>query len=98
MRKGYIDSFNGMVRDELMNESLFLGLDHVQGTISDWGQAAPPHGLDFRLATRTRWPQAAALAAYGSSAAHHDCFVPSQVAHTTPTGVKMKIFGSGRGT
>jgi putative transposase len=37
MRKGYIDSFNGMVRDELMNESLFLGLDHVQGTISDWG-------------------------------------------------------------
>jgi len=77
------------MRDELVNESLFLCRDHVQGTIADWGgQAAPPQGLDLHSATRTRWPQAAALAAYGSSAAHHDSIVPSQVAHTALTGVK----------
>jgi transposase InsO family protein len=30
------ESFNGRVRDELLNESLFQGLDHARRTISWW--------------------------------------------------------------
>jgi hypothetical protein len=29
MQNGYIESFNGRMRDELLNESLFIDLDHV---------------------------------------------------------------------
>jgi hypothetical protein len=29
MQNGYIESFNGRMRDELLNESLFFGLDHA---------------------------------------------------------------------
>jgi transposase InsO family protein len=30
MRNGYLELFNGRMRDELLNESLFLGLDHAR--------------------------------------------------------------------
>lgn len=36
MQNGFCESFNGRMRDELLNESLFLGLDHARETISRW--------------------------------------------------------------
>ncbi|MBB3965886.1 transposase InsO family protein [Rhizobium metallidurans] len=30
MQNGYVESFNGRMRDELLNESLFFGLDHAR--------------------------------------------------------------------
>jgi transposase InsO family protein len=30
MQNGYIESFNGRMRDELLNESLFIDLDHAR--------------------------------------------------------------------
>jgi putative transposase len=36
MQNGYIESFNGRMRDELLNESLFFGLDHARKLITDW--------------------------------------------------------------
>ena len=36
MQNGYVESFNGRMRDELLNETLFLGLDHVRCAIADW--------------------------------------------------------------
>ncbi|MBM1175573.1 IS3 family transposase [Microvirga arabica] len=36
MQNGYIESFNGRMRDELLNESLFFGLDHAREMISAW--------------------------------------------------------------
>ena len=36
MQNGYIESFNGRMRDELLNESLFFGLDHARTRISAW--------------------------------------------------------------
>jgi predicted signal transduction protein with EAL and GGDEF domain len=30
MQNGYIESFNGRMRDELLNESLFIDLDHFK--------------------------------------------------------------------
>ena len=38
MQKGYVESFNGRMRDELLNETLFLSLDHVRVVISAWAE------------------------------------------------------------
>jgi transposase InsO family protein len=34
MQNGFCESFNGRMRDELLNESLFLGLDHARERIA----------------------------------------------------------------
>jgi putative transposase len=36
MQNGYIESFNGRMRDELLNESLFLDLDQARQMITAW--------------------------------------------------------------
>jgi len=36
MQNAYCESFNGRMRDELLNESLFFGLDHAWATIAAW--------------------------------------------------------------
>jgi transposase InsO family protein len=36
MQNGYIDSFNGRMRDALLNESLFIDLDQTRQLIGDW--------------------------------------------------------------
>jgi putative transposase len=36
MQNGFVESFNGRMRDELLNESLFLGLDHARTKIANW--------------------------------------------------------------
>jgi putative transposase len=36
MQNGYIESFNGRMRDELLNESLFVDLDQARQLISAW--------------------------------------------------------------
>ena len=36
MQNGFCESFNGRMRDELLNESLFFGLDHARAKITDW--------------------------------------------------------------
>ena len=38
MQNGYVESFNGRMRDELLNETLFLSLDHVRVVISAWAE------------------------------------------------------------
>ncbi len=36
MQNAYIESFNGRMRDELLNESLFFGLDHARRELANW--------------------------------------------------------------
>src|SRR3954464_5900980 len=36
MQNGFCESFNGRMRDELLNETLFFGLDHARAKIADW--------------------------------------------------------------
>ena len=36
MQNGFIESFNGRMRDELLNESLFLDLDQARQLIAAW--------------------------------------------------------------
>jgi putative transposase len=52
MQNGYIESFNGRMRDELLNESLFFGLDHARELIASWVEdyntARPHSSLGYR--------------------------------------------------
>ena len=36
MQNGYVESFNGRMRDELLNETLFLSIDHARVEIAAW--------------------------------------------------------------
>src|SRR6476469_1509561 len=36
MQNGFCESFNGRMRDELLNETLFFGLDHARARIANW--------------------------------------------------------------
>ena len=36
MQNGYVESFNGRMRDELLNETLFLSLAHARVEIGAW--------------------------------------------------------------
>jgi len=47
MENAICESFNGRFRDECLNETWFLDLDHAKGTIEDWRidyNEARPHG------------------------------------------------------
>ena len=53
MQNGFCESFNGRMRDELFNESLFLGLDQARTKITDWvddyNQRRPHSSLGYPL-------------------------------------------------
>jgi hypothetical protein len=36
MQNGFCESLNGRMGDELLNETLFFGLDHARTRITDW--------------------------------------------------------------
>lgn len=36
MQNGYVENFNGRMRDELLNETLFTSLAHARMTIAAW--------------------------------------------------------------
>lgn len=36
MQNGFAESFNGRMRDELLNETLFRDLDHARAVVADW--------------------------------------------------------------
>ncbi len=36
MQIGYVESSNGRMRDKLLNESLFFGVDHARSAIAEW--------------------------------------------------------------
>lgn len=54
MQNGYVESFNGRVRDELLNESLFFGLEKPAVPLPNGGRTSTPRGRTPRSATRPR--------------------------------------------
>ena len=36
MQNGFVESFNGRLRDELLNETMFRSLAHAREVLSDW--------------------------------------------------------------
>lgn len=87
MQNGYVESFNGRMRDELLNESLFLGLADARKAISAWVadyNIARPHSS---LAYRTPAAFAAHLTATGHRTALLEGSALRPVAQPAPQGV-----------
>jgi putative transposase len=87
MQNGYIESFNGRMRDELLNESLFLALDQARQIISAWVadyNTARPHSS---LGYKTPAAHAEHLTTTGHRAALHEGSARRPIAHTAPKGV-----------
>jgi hypothetical protein len=52
MQNGYIESFNGRMRDELLNETLFRDVAHARQAIESW-VAGLQHGAASLCAARS---------------------------------------------
>lgn len=87
MQNGYIESFNGRMRDELLNESLLLDLDQARHTIAAWIADYNTARLHSSLGYRTPAAYANHLTATGHRAPLHEGSARWPVAHTAPNGV-----------
>jgi transposase InsO family protein len=87
MQNGFCESFNGRMRDELLNESLFLGLDHARARIANWvddyNQRRPHSALGYL----TPAAYAANLPETCDRLRNPDQLRRSQVAQPAPHGV-----------
>jgi putative transposase len=88
MQNGFCESFNGRMRDELLNETLFFGLDHARTKIthwiSDYNQRRPHSALGYR----TPAAYAANLPATCDRLRNPDQLHRSHVAPPAPNGVQ----------
>lgn len=87
MQNGYIESFNGRMRDELLNESLFFGLDHARSAIAEWVDDYNTFRPHSSLGYQTPVAYAGTIAATGSNAAQCESYAFPPVAPTAPFGV-----------
>lgn len=87
MQNGYVESFNGRMRDELLNESLFFGLADarlaIRAWVTDYNNTRPHSSLEYRTP--------AAFAAHLTATGHRAALVNGSarwpVAHPAPQGV-----------
>jgi putative transposase len=88
MQNGFCESFNGRMRDELLNESLFFGLDHARTRIASWiadyNEQRPHSALGYLTPAR----HAANLTATCDRLRNPDQLRRSHVAPPAPNGVK----------
>ncbi len=87
MQNGFCKSFNGRMRDKLLNETLFLGLRHACMKLATWVDdfnTARPHSA---LGYLTPAAQTALLTATGDRLRNPDQLRRSPVAPSTPDGV-----------
>jgi hypothetical protein len=86
MRNGFCESFNGRMRDELLNETLFFGLDHAPEKfsvwVSDYNHLHPHSSLGY--ATPPKY--AATLTATADRLRNPDQLRQSPVATSAPSG------------
>ena len=88
MQNGFCESFNGRMRDELLNETLFFGLDHARTAIAEWADDYNERRPHSALGYITPAAYAANLAATDDRLRNPDQLRRSPVAHTAPYGVK----------
>ncbi|NKW80851.1 IS3 family transposase [Ochrobactrum pecoris] len=87
MQNGYVESFNGRMRDELLNESLFFGLEHARSAIAEWAEDYNHFRPHSSLGYQTPACYAGIIAATGSNAAQYESLAFPPVATNTPIGV-----------
>ena len=87
MQNAFCESFNGRMRDELLNETLFLGLRHARARLATWAADYNTERPHSGLGYLTPAAQAALLAATGDRLRNPDQLRRSPVAPSTPDGV-----------
>ena len=88
MQNGFVESFNGRMRDELLNETLFFDLDDARAKIAAWVadfNTARPHSA---LGYLTPAAYAANFTATGDRLRNPDQLRRSPVATPAPQGAK----------
>lgn len=90
MQNGFIESFNGRMRDELLNETLFFDLDDARAKLATWVadyNIRRPHSslkyLTLRPTPPTS-PQRTTGYATPTSSADRPLLHPRQLAYKTP--------------
>ncbi len=84
MQNGFCESFNGQMRDELLNEPLFFGPDHAGSRITDWTDDYNDRRLHSALGYLTPAAYAANLTATCDRLRNPDQLRRSPVAPITP--------------
>jgi putative transposase len=87
MQNGFCESFNGRMRDELLNESLFFGLDHARHAIAVWANDYNTERPHSSLGYMTPALYAANLTATGDRLRNPHQLRRSPVATLAPRGV-----------
>ncbi|WP_245509694.1 IS3 family transposase [Bradyrhizobium vignae] len=83
MQNGFVESFNGRVRDELLSETLFFDLDHARAKIANW---VADYNLQ-RPHSSLKYMTPAAYAAH-LTATDDRLRNPDQLRRTAPLGVQ----------
>jgi putative transposase len=93
MQNGFCESFNGRMRDELLNESLFLGLDHARtklGTwVEDYNNQRPHSAIGYQTPAAYAAKLNTQLPATFDRLRNPDQLRRPNVAPTAPDGVKQ---------
>ena len=89
MQNGYVESFNGKMRDELLNETLFFSLDHARKAIAEWVEDYNTRRPHSALAYQTPAAFAAKLTATGLHAALTDGSAFRPVAQPAQPGIQL---------
>jgi len=88
MQNGYVESFNGKMRDELLNETLFFSLDQARSIIAAWVDDYNLNRPHSALNYQTPAAFAAKITATGLHAALSDGSAFRPVAQTAHKGIK----------
>jgi len=89
MQNGYVESFNGKMRDELLNETLFFSLEQARSVIAEWVADYNINRPHSALNYQTPAAFAAKLAATGLHAALTDGSAFRPVAPPARTGIQL---------
>jgi putative transposase len=58
MQNGFVENFNGRMRDELLNKHIFDSLRHARNLVAAWRDDFNHHRPDSSLAGMTPWEYA----------------------------------------
>lgn len=89
VQNGFCESFNGRMRDELLNETLFLGLDHARVKLRTWVEDYNNQRPHSAIGYQTPAAYAAKLTATFDRLRNPDQLRRPNVAPTAPDGVKQ---------
>jgi len=91
MQNGFVESFNGRMRDELLNETMFRNLPHARIVIRDWAHDYNTNRPHSALGYETPEVFAKRLkSATGCHAAPHESSARQPVANPAPNGVSTR--------